>query len=77
MLNAQGNHSVRWFVCVAQRPQCLPTTPSRAAAALGMMLPGGAFVDIINDADDIEWECGRCHPLNTTTAAECLCGHLR
>jgi serine/threonine protein kinase len=43
----------------------------------GMMLPGGAFVDTINDADDVEWECGRCHLLNTMTAAECLCGHLR
>jgi hypothetical protein len=43
----------------------------------GMMLLGGAFVDTINDAEDVEWECGRCPLLNTMTAAEWLCGHLR
>jgi hypothetical protein len=39
-----------------------------------MILPGGAFVDTINDAGDVEWECGRCHQLNAMTAAECPSG---
>jgi hypothetical protein len=43
----------------------------------GMMVSGGAFVDTINDAEDVEWECGRYHLLIMMTSAECLCGHLR
>jgi hypothetical protein len=61
---------------VQRPPQRYREPPRRFELCVdgGMMLPGGAFVDTV---DDVDWECGSCHLLNTMAVAECLCGHLR